>query len=88
MFRKCLKCGKRSSPIRESVYTLAGEHKLRFCSECWRERTEYRSDLERERALSREKETAKRAEEFRLAELRRKVDLHELEAKARKYGID
>ena len=87
MFRRCLNCGKSGSPVRETACNLSGEYKLRFCSECWAERVQYREEEQLRREARYEVVARKLAAEERLNKLRKAVEKYELEQKALTYGI-
>ena len=89
MLFKCIGCKKRESIVSvESVATMAGTVKLRFCAECSTSRAKIRKEQEEQSRKSYEAEQKERAKQRRYEYLKREIELMELEEKVKFLGIE
>jgi hypothetical protein len=89
MFHKCINCRKRDPIVYvNSLPTLGGTVKLRYCSECNEKRLYQEKEREERSAKEWELGQNERQKQRRYEYLKREVELLELEEKAKKLGID
>jgi hypothetical protein len=88
MFHKCISCGSRNPIVHiKSIATMAGDVKLRYCSECNNKRISEEAAQQEQYRIAYEMEKKERDKQKRYEYLKREIELRELEEKAKILGI-